>query len=385
MLITSWLTLFFFIDEIKLRSMSMKATCLDRMNALNSTVSESTGLLLEVSRQKLEYREFAKNALLITSMVLILACSIGGNVIIWLVIPFQKTLKSPMNLLLLNLSLGHLIGSVFLLVFLFIVDVGEYQTSQYARDILCAITEGLGGYFLSCGAYLLTLCGIGFNRYMAIKYPTKQNLRMTKKSVLIYNIMCWFFSFVWILPSLISFQYEPRTGICLRNWRGIHALSYRITSWLWSIMLPLVFLLLSFTGIVLRRKENNLMLDGTAISGRKLRLQKAEKLLGLLILTFLFTWSPFFVYWGLYTMTSMFVGCSGEFLAMKVMRITLLFSGLNGLIDPILYTVGSSAIRKSMYLLFSRALCDYSINRIHPATVAATIDIRPKFSPPPTS
>lgn len=338
-------------------------TCLEEVTS--TRLMNDSRFVSEIMQGKKQYHAFTKNGFLVFIFVVILVLSIAGNTLIWLVVPFQRKLTSPMNLLLLNLSLGHIVGSVFLFFFCLIADVGELLESPSGRNSVCALLEGLGMYFIAAGAYLLTLCAISFNRYMAIKYPLRQNLRMTKKNVMVYNFICWICAFAWIFPSMLSFRYDPISGICLRDWKDIHPLTYRIVSLLWSSILPLVFLLFSFCAIVWKRKEDNILNMANYTNIRRLRLQKAEKLLGLLIVTFVFTWTPFFVYWALYTSTDVFVGCSGEFRAVKFMRIALLFSSLNGLIDPLLYTVGSSGIKRCVYTLYARLLC-HSLNRITP-------------------
>jgi len=249
-----------------------------------------------------------------------------------------------------------------LFVFCFVKDTGMIGESFAAHNLICGIlTDGVGLYFISAGAYLLTLCAISFNRYAAIRYPVRQHLRMNKRTVIVYNCAVWFLAAAWVVPSMVSFRYDPVTKLCLRDWGEMNAFVYRLVALMWSMVLPLIFLLLSFSVILWKRKEDVILSENI---NRKLRLQKAEKLLGMLILTFLFTWTPFFVYWALYTVTDIFYGCLGEYRAMKWMRVAILFSSINTVIDPYLYTVGSSDIRRCFIVIFKKLLCRSSPNKI---------------------
>lgn len=312
--------------------------------------------------------------------VSIYCVNVVGNASVWFTIPFQKQLQSPMNYLLLNLSLAHIISGVNVLLFCFVTDTGGIAASQSSRDVACAFTEGLCVYFIGAGAYLLTLCAISFNRYMAIQYPTRQGLRMQKNAVVIYNIVVWFICTGWVLPSSISFRYEDRIRICLRDWKHIdHPFVYRITALLWSIVIPLTFLFLSFSAIVWKRKEKNLLLDRKSMFVRKLHLQRAEKLLGLLIMTFLLTWLPFFIYWGLYT-TGHFAGCAGEIDALKWLHVTVFFSTFNGALDPLLYTSGNKELKGAVLGFCKKLLCQTGNKVAHDSTLRSNVTTAGRIS-----
>ena len=318
---------------------------------------------------KRNYYYFSVTAHTILSIIYVIISIIGilGNLSTWLTIPFYSELRSPMNYLLLNLSLAHLIANINVLLFCFVLDTGKIASSQNSRNIACAFTEGLGLYFIAAGTYLLTLCVISFNRYMAIQYPTRQGLRMQKKSVFVYNTAVWIIATLWIIPSMISFRYEEKIQICLRDWRFTHPVVYRISALLWSIAMPLTFLLLCFGAILWRRKDNIPFIpDQPAFVMRRLNLHKAEKLLGFLILSYLMTWIPFFIYWILYT-ANYFPGCSGEINAMRWLRVTVLFTAMNSVVDPFIYVYGSKEhkriILRIVSLLYHKLTCN-SLNRV---------------------
>ena len=301
--------------------------------------------------------------------IVVFIFNIIGNIGIWLVVPFKRTLRSPMNYLLLNLTLSHFISGVFTLVYCFTLDVAYVGSDSYYKlKILCSITEGLGIYNLASGANMLTLCGIGFNRFLAIQYPTRPDLRMRKNSVVIFNTCTWILSSVVMLPNLMSFRYEKHLQLCVREWGTIHPVAYRLMFLILAVVLPLSFLISSFAAIVWKRKKRakKFFAGGNISITRPSYLMRAEKLLGAVILTFEIFWSPFFFYWGLYTAGNLFVGCQGEIDAIKWIRVTVLIASMNSAVDPFIYTLGSSVLRREYKLkirmLYSKATCS-SITR----------------------
>ena len=317
--------------------------------AYKSFQNSSLKLLEKLKQSELDYHTITNNAPLLIVSTVILSTGLLTNLVVIVLVWKKKNLRSPMNMLLVNMSLGHFLSCISLFVFCYVIDTGKLNAASVSLNFLCGIlTDGAGVYFICAGSYLLTLCAISFNRYSAIRFPARQHLRMSKRAVLWFNLVVWFLAAAWVAPSIVSFKYDHVTKLCLRDWKFENPFLYRILALLWSIILPLGFLILSFSVILCKRTEKNMLNNNTR---RRMRLQKAEKLLGLLIVTFFFTWTPFFIYWGVYTITDTFSGCIGEYRAMSWMRVAILFSSINSVIDPFLYTVGSREIRSSVLQL----------------------------------
>ena len=323
--------------------------------------------------------------------IVVFIFNVIGNIGVWLIVPFKKSLRSPMNYLLLNLTLSHFISGVFVLVYCYTLDVGCLGTDNYYKlKTLCSLTEGLGPYFTAAGANMLTLCGIGFNRFLAIQYPTRQELRMQKNSVFIFCTCTWVLSLVIMLPNLMSFRYEKQLQLCVREWDTIHPVAYRVMFLILAVVLPLSFIISSFVAILWKRKRKskNIFAGGNISITRTSHLMRAEKLLGAVILTFVIFWSPFFSYWGLYTAGNTFVGCQGEIDSLKWIRVTVLIASMNSAVDPFIYILGSSVLRREykrrLRMLYSKLICS-SINRIHtefPLTDPSDNTVLPDVTPP---
>ncbi|XP_057297164.1 adenosine receptor A2b-like [Hydractinia symbiolongicarpus] len=328
----------------------MFVTCAEHINThINDTV-----YLHDLSNRKL-FSYFPK-VVLVICYVSVYTVNIIGNISIWMAILSRKTLQTPMNYFLLNLSLTHIISGSNSVFFAIVTDTGSIASSQTSLDALCAYSEGLCVYFISAGVYLFTLCAISINRYVVIKYPTRHELRMKKKGIVVYSIFIWLICIGLLFPSFISFRYEKHVRLCLRNWKHIkYPFIYRIALLLFSLILPLTCLIISFAAILWKRLHDSGLFSNRTVIARNRNLQKAEKLLATSIVAFLITWLPFFLYWLLWTI-GYFPGCDGAVEGMKWMRVTLLFSTINGAIDPVIYTAGNRHLRMAIAYQFRKFL-----------------------------
>ena len=146
---------------------------------------------------------------------------------------------------------------------------------------------------MASGASLLTLRAISYNRFLGICYPTKQNLRMGRVSIILFSIATWTMSTSCMLPGMISLKYEPKFKSCIWNWGPINGFAYSFSTLLLGTALPTMFLVMTFLAIVVKSREVVPMDDETMNDIRILRMPKAEKMLGILIIVYLVCWFPF--------------------------------------------------------------------------------------------
>ena len=292
--------------------------------------------------------------------VIIILCYIVATIIcilasslVWIVVLTRRHLQSPMNYLLLNMSLADIVSALSTYPFLFILDPTKISKSQTTSSNLCIVTEGLSPFFIASATSLLTLCAISFNRFLAIKYPTSQSLRMGRRSVLIFSLIAWLIALIWMLPGMISFKWDNNFKICARDWGSIHSLSYRLAIMLFGLILPMSFLILSFSAIYFKAKELLPFEERTnarAFWHRRTRIRKAERTLGLLILVYIICWFPFILYWLIYSVSNYFPQdtLEGTQNSQRWLRVTTFFCTLNGTLNPFVYTMGSNDLKKDM-------------------------------------
>ena len=303
----------------------------------------------------------------------------AANSVIWIVVLKNNFLRSPMNFLLLNLSLADMISGLSVYPYVFILDVGSivHRPEQQAR--LCIVTEGLSFFFVAAGASVFTLCAISGNRFLSTCYPTRQNMRMGRTSVTVFSIITWIFSTSSMLPGMMSFKYEPKFKSCIRDWGPINGFVYRSCLLFIGNLIPLAFLFVSFLAIVVKSRELALI-DNSRINGRRvLQLRKAERMLGILIIVFIACWFPFSTFWSLMNIKYFPRTVQGVTEGNRWMRTTVFFATLNGTLNPFIYCLGSPelkrAVKQSLRYFWSRITCQTDVcvlskrlsqRRIHP-------------------
>ena len=310
----------------------------------------------------------------------------GANSLIWIVVLKNNFLRSPMNYLLLNLSLADMVAGLSVYPYLFILDVGIIFTSPKQQARLCIVTEGLSFFFVAAGASLLTLCAISGNRFLSACYPTRQNLRMGRTSVFLFSIFSWIISTSCMFPGMLSFKYEPEFKSCIRDWGPINGFVYRSAILLIGTVFPSIFLVTSFFAIVVKSRQIARMDNARMTGGRILQLRRAEKTLGVLIVVYIVCWLPFSAFWGLMNANHFPRTVQGVEKGNRWMRISVFFATLNGTCDPFVYTLGSSDLTKAakqVLIHFWRKLsCNgdarssslrVSQRRVHP-TICVEID-----------
>ena len=284
--------------------------------------------------------------------VIITVINFGANSLIWIAVLRNSVLQSPMNYLLLNMSLADMIAGLSVYPYVFILDVGAVFQAPSLQSHLCILTEGLSFFFVASGVSLFVLCAISCNRFLGICYPTRHHLRMGRLSVIAFNMATWVMSTSCMLPGMLSLKYEPEFKSCVWNWGPINGVAYRVIMLMISTMLPTLFLILSFLAILIKSRETVPMDDDRMCSRRILKMRKAERMLGILIVVYLVCWLPFCLYWGLHSLTDFFpMTVQGVRRSSRWLRITVFFAALNGTLNPFVYSLGSSDFQKAVIRL----------------------------------
>ena len=179
-----------------------------------------------------------------------------GNSLVWKAVLSNKKLWNAMNYLLLNLSLADMLSGISAYPYLFILDVGKVFAKPRKQAFLCMVTEGLSFFFIASGVSLMTLCAISYNRFLAVKFPFKNYLRMSRKSAVIFIILAWIICTAIMVPGMISFRYDSELIACVRNWGPINGKAYRLFVLLSGTIFPTLFLFMSYLAIICQARKD---------------------------------------------------------------------------------------------------------------------------------
>ena len=223
-----------FLEQHELQNELHKGIENNRSNKINATIAIS----FERSRYYFHFRE---HVILAVIYVVVIFMSIIINNLIILIVPFRKKFPTPMDLMLVNLCLSHLVSSLFVIAYVSTLDVGDIA-SEKTWSLTCAFTETLQGVLIAVGVSVSMLCMICYNRFVAVVYPQKRHLLMKKHHVIVANILLWVCCICGMIPLILSQQYYPELCICHQDLNRIRV-NVEVFRWL-----------LSITNVVLPRK-----------------------------------------------------------------------------------------------------------------------------------
>jgi len=297
---------------------------------------------------------YSADIALSTLYVLLTMINFVGNVTMIFLIIRHRHLRTTVNYLLLNVSLSDIVGGIGVYPYVFVTNISRIKTSETNLIMICSLTEGLSIFFLAAAVGVLTLCAVSFYRYCIIRFPLRALWTRSKRTVELVIISIWISSIIFVFPAAISYRYSPKYNLCKRDWHKIDGEAYRSVVLVGSIILPGAFLFMCY--FALRRARHKITLRRVSSNTNRIKMMKrSEKLIALLIANFVICWTPFLVYWGMSTFSSLFPDTyNGQRSTVKWIRVTVIFAVINGTVDPFLVAASSKEIRNQAKKLFFR-------------------------------
>ncbi|MCL4140262.1 UNVERIFIED_CONTAM: hypothetical protein GTU68_061912 [Idotea baltica] len=299
--------------------------------------------------------------LTITSLVLIIICTIVGNVLVILSVFTYRPLRIVQNFFLVSLAVADLTVAVFVLPF----NVAYNVIGKWIFGIhLCEMW--LTCDILCCTASILNLCAIALDRYWAITDPINYAQKRTVKRVVVMIAFVWIASVIICLPPLFGWNDWPdeftiNTPCALTGDRG-----YVIYSSMGSFFVPLAIMTMVYIKIFFatrkrlrdRAKASKISEIKTGKSKikpdedsmfirekQKISLSKerrAARTLGIIMGVFVVCWLPFFLF---YVILPFCPSCTVP--NDKVINFIAWLGYINSSLNPIIYTIFNLDFRKA--------------------------------------
>lgn len=193
---------------------------------------------------------------------LILSASTFGNSVVAYIIGTTKRLRTPSNILILNLAICDLITPVISIVFDFVLEENGYVWF-YGR-VMCKLLWPAQTYFTCASS--LTLAAISLDRYRLLMHPFKTRLSMKQICILI----CFIHLFALVAVGPYVYVLSLKKGSCEENWpKFAYRQAYTFSLFLVQYGLPLCFMVLMY-GLAVRalcstsaRMRHNSILSNT--------------------------------------------------------------------------------------------------------------------------
>ncbi|XP_072252970.1 trace amine-associated receptor 13c-like [Leuresthes tenuis] len=304
-------------------------------------------------KQKPSYTEAVLSYTLL-SFISLLTTSL--NLLVIISISHFKQLHTPSNLLLLSLAVSDFFVGL-LMSFLIIFTDGCW----YLGDQICAVYSFIDSTIITAPVGTMVL--ISVDRYVAICDPLHYHQKITVRRVSVFNVLCWTCSIIYIAVLLSDVfkqpgRYNSCYGECVIAFDYIEGIIDFILVFVAPVTVIIVLYLRVFVVAVSQARAMRCHIAAVTIKPSKTRLQegsntgglmhvmkseiKAARTLGIVVITFLTCYSPYFC--------SSFLGQNFLFGSTSVTIEIWLFY-FNSCLNPLIYAFFYPWFRRSVKLI----------------------------------
>ena len=209
---------------------------------INGSVSEAA--FLSVCKPRSEIT--VQTIILTIILILLLLGTAGGNMLVIVAILIVKKLRSPTNLLIVNLAVTDFLVSILVLPFAIAHQIFGYWPFN---QIICGIYSISD--VLLCTLSILSLCTISIDRYLAITKPLQYAAKRTPKRMLIMILIAWLLSAAISIPPVIGWERKNSPFYCGYS----EELAYQIYATMTAFYIPLTVMLVLYGKILILAKQ----------------------------------------------------------------------------------------------------------------------------------
>ncbi|KAM7451149.1 hypothetical protein ABFA07_001213 [Porites harrisoni] len=289
------------------------------------------------------------------AFLIIVLMGLVGNTLVILVIRLTKTMRPPMNMLLLNLAVADMVVAVFVAI-QFVIEPTFEHPSGTTGLWLCKFITGGTITWSAAAVSVGNLVAISIERYHAVVQPLASRSTLTKTRLKLIIVGCWLFGFFWNIPLFAVMSYRADLKSCGEQWPGqIFPIVY---SFGWSVVAGITPI--SLMSYLYSRVVYKLWFVGTPAlpftSAKKASLSKKKATIAVITVSSIYAicWVPVLVMYCLAQSLPNMMVLSDQH------KVTILLAVFNSSINPVVYSFTSARFRKHLVKLL-RCKC-YSKN-----------------------
>lgn len=241
-------------------------------------------------------QEMPHKAMFISFYVAIMILAFIGNVLIIVVVMFNRNLRTEFNYLIVNMAVSDLLVSIFVLPLAIAEKYLNHHwiTSGLTGIALCKVLPFLSD--ITSPVSIFSLVGISINRFLASVYPVWQKtLAINLNKILI--VITWIVPVGFFLPYFythtININQECGPFKFNQSQLGI----YMRLSTVLFFLIPLLIIITLYTTIVIKLQQSSAvlsqMLNEKQLQKRKQKNKQIFYLSIAIISAFLILWGPF--------------------------------------------------------------------------------------------
>ncbi|XP_040181073.1 growth hormone secretagogue receptor type 1-like [Rana temporaria] len=276
---------------------------------------------------------------------------VTGNLITILLFKRYRDMRSTVNMYLSSMAVSDIL--IFLGLPSDLYRIWKYKPYIFG-DFICKFLMYLSETCTHCTILHITTMSV--ERYLAICYPLKAKIMITKKRVKIIIGILWFIALVTSGPVFFLFGVEHPLGTqpaetmeCRHLESSTKSGLLRIATWVSTIyfFIPTLFLILLYGLICKKLWRNTHGIQEPSAINRGKHHKQTVKMLAFVVVSFVLCWLPYHIGRLLFAWTGM-----GEFVFYHFTQyfnlISMVLFYLSASINPMLYNIMSQKYRAAM-------------------------------------
>nr|BBA21101.2 rhodopsin [Ambigolimax valentianus] len=284
-----------------------------------------------------------------------------GNMLVMYIFGTTKTLRTPSNIFVLNLSMSDLIFSI--INGFPLMTISCFNRRWIFGKVACELYGLVSGIFGLMS--INTLAAIAFDRYNVIARPMKASRGMSYRRAFMMLVFVWCWSATWTIPPLFGWGAYIPEGFqtsCTFDYltRDNYFRSYILCLYICGFATPLLIIIFCYVqiyGAVARHeKEMGEMakkLNAEMRQGQNARRTeiKTAKVSLTIVLAFLLSWTPY--------ATVALIAQFGpvELVTPYVSEIPVMFAKASAMHNPLIYALSHPRFREAVDKRFPWLLC----------------------------
>ncbi|XP_031572904.1 tachykinin-like peptides receptor 86C [Actinia tenebrosa] len=278
-----------------------------------------------------------------------------GNTLVILIILTNKSMKSPINYLLVNLAVADIMVGVFLAP-RFILNQFYIHPDGFAGKMMCSFLTGGNFSWVGAVASSFSLVTICCERYEAVLHPFASNRNMSKKKSRAIVVLCWTIALVLNVPLFLTKIYKTNDKTCGSLWPKEHPwfeATYLIS---WSVIvgiIPIAIMLVLYSRVIYSLWFKQHQVQGTQLAVLKSRKRVTKMVVIVSVVYALFCLPDFIIHLLIFSGNT-----NSSFKSIHLSFIILMVC--NSAINPFIYTLQSGKFRRH----FKRIFCCTDTNKV---------------------
>ena len=253
---------------------------------------------------------------------LIVLVSLAGNTVIGIIVYKTKTMRKPINFLIVNMAMSDLLIPIFVIP----KDIGVLYTNSFLigghlGQALCKLVGFLPLFSIVVSVQSLVL--IAVDRFGAVVFPLRSPL-ISSKLCPFFILATWIIAMAAFSPYLFAFKLAEYPGglECRRHWKEAFGESLSLDHYFVPLLItfdliPLVLIAILYITIYIKLKSQKIPGEQSANAGqqRQQRERNVLKMAIAIVLGFAVCGLPYFIFWFLLFFASDMSSCGFRYFA----------------------------------------------------------------------